>query len=79
MNAASGKVVLPFPRPRTIGLAEAARVAMKALLAHVRETGLDQTHSADDLDAMGAHLLRDIGVEAAWRPALYRELQYPRL
>jgi hypothetical protein len=78
MNAASGKTVLMFARPRTTGLVEAALVALKALLVHVRETGLDQTH-ADNLDAADPRLLRDIGVEAAWRPALFRELQYPRL
>lgn len=79
MNAASGNVVFAFPQPRTNGVVEAAFGAMKALLAHVRETGLDQAHTVDDLAAMDARLLRDIGVEAAWRPELYRDLQYPRL
>jgi hypothetical protein len=79
MNAAPGKPVLMLARPRTTGLVEAALVALKALLAHVRETGLDQINAPDDLDAADARLLRDIGVEAAWRPAIFRELQYPRL
>jgi hypothetical protein len=79
MTAPSGKTVLMFTRPRTTGLLEAALVALKALLVHVRETGLDPTRAADNLDAADPRLLRDIGVEAAWRPALFRELQYPRL
>jgi hypothetical protein len=79
MNAVSGNPVLMQARPRTSGLVEAALVALKALLVHVRETGFDQTHAADSLDAADPRLLRDIGVEAAWRPALFRELQYPRL
>jgi uncharacterized protein YjiS (DUF1127 family) len=79
MNAASGKAVFTLARPRTAALLEAVAASIRALLAHVKETGLDQTHAADDLPAMDARLLRDIGVEAAWRPALYRELQYPRL
>lgn len=80
MNAASpGNTVLMFARPRTTGLVEAALAGLKALLVHVRETGLDQTRAADSLDPADPRLLRDIGVEAAWRPALVRELQYPRL
>jgi hypothetical protein len=82
MNASAAKAVIKLGRPRRGGLLQAALAAGNALLAHVRETvsGVDQTHR-DELAAMDARMLRDIGAEG-WIGSHVlglRELQYPRL
>ena len=68
--------------PRSIdGMVAGLRGAAKTLLAHVREMFTCDSHAADDVAGMNAHMLRDIGAEPpiSSRPAGRPDLQYPRL